>query len=166
MHPSYVKQDTTHCFSDYSPYLNSSKSNASAVEATRVTATSLNQNSAAPVSNHDNIYTFILSLPEAPHLATTYRKPCVYPTPKIISRFLHLLYHYSFLYSIRYGNKGASSPASDVHNYVIVRKLRYSISEHTSSVHTLVGGNSNVFRQEFSSLRLSVQYLTYAGSHE
>jgi hypothetical protein len=113
--------------------------------------------SQATTPNHHNIFTFILSLP-----VDDLAKPCFCPPRKLFLASstpfpFHLLYYYSFLYSIHYGNKGASSPVSDV-------KLRYSVSDHTSSVHTLVG-NSKIFRQEFSSLRLSIQYMTYAGSY-
>jgi hypothetical protein len=112
----------------------------------------------------------ISSLSHCPYQKDERAKPGNLPTkqcfslpPKLrVSYFshafpFHLLYYYSMLW------EQGRVIVTDVHRYVTIIKLRYSVSQHTSSIHTLAV-NSNLFTQDFSSVRLPIQCVTSTGS--
>jgi hypothetical protein len=67
------------------------------------------------------------------------------------------------VYFVYYGDKSASSSVSDVDRYVIIIHLLDFIFNIFSGIHSHVG-NSDTLTQDFSSVRLPIQGMTYHGS--
>jgi hypothetical protein len=67
------------------------------------------------------------------------------------------------VYCIHHANVGASSSVSDADRYVIIGKVTRFYFQHISAVHK-PAGNSHTPTQNFSSVRLATQGMTWHGS--
>jgi hypothetical protein len=78
------------------------------------------------------------------------------------------IFVYAFCLTLAYssycGKEYASSSASDVHGYVIIRKFLGPIfNTRVSDIHPQMG-KSDILSHDFSSIRLPTQVMTYLGS--